>query len=164
MVMTETIAKDWVAVVHYTGTLADGEQFDSSRDREPLHFLVGHGNMISGFEEEMMGAAVGETRNFTLEAERAYGDRDEGGVQELSRAAFPDDMPIEEGLMLVGETEQGKMPFRIVAFTDDSVTIDFNHALAGKALTFEVEVMELRDASKEELEHGHVHGAHGHHH
>ena len=162
--MTDTIAKDVVAAVHYTGTLDDGEIFDSSRERDPLHFLVGHDNMIPGFEEEMMGATVGEKRTFTLEPERAYGEHDSEGVQKLPRSAFPDEMPIEVGLKLAAETESGPLPFTIRSVDGDEVTIDFNHDLAGKSLTFEVEVMELRASTDEERAHGHVHGPHGHHH
>jgi FKBP-type peptidyl-prolyl cis-trans isomerase SlyD len=162
--MSDTISKDMVASVHYIGTLSSGDEFDNSRDRDPLEFLVGHGNMIPGFEDEMMGAEVGEKRTFTLEAERGYGERDESGVQEMPRDAFPDEMPIEVGLQLVGETEQGPLPFKITAFSDTTVTIDFNHELAGEALTFNVEVMGLRAASEEEIAHGHAHGPGGHHH
>ena len=79
--MTQVIEQDKVAAVHYTGTYPDGEEFDSSKGKEPLHFLVGHQQMISGFEEEMMGAAAGEKREFTLTPDRAYGERQEGAIQ-----------------------------------------------------------------------------------
>ena len=84
--------KDMIASVHYTGTLKDGEEFDSSEGRDPLTFLVGHMQMIPGFEEEMMGAGVDESRTFTLTPERAYGMRDESGILEIPRDQFPEEM------------------------------------------------------------------------
>ena len=82
--MANKIEQDTVACVHYTGTFPNGEVFDSSKGREPLTYLVGHGQMIPGFEQEMLGADVGEKRDFTLTPDRAYGERDEGAVQQLS--------------------------------------------------------------------------------
>ena len=148
--MTRPIGKDTVATVHYTGTLPeDGSEFDSSKGREPLSYLVGHGQMIPGFEEEMMGATVGETRTFTLTPERAYGDRNEEGIQKGPLSQFPEG--IEVGTTLVAETEIGQMPITVSAIDGDEVTIDMNHPLAGKALTFEVEVIGVRDPSEKEL-------------
>lgn len=158
------IIENCVASVHYTGTLDGGEVFDSSEGRDPLTFLVGHKQMIPGFEEEMMGAAVGERRTFTLEPERAYGQREEEGVVQIPKEQFPEDMPIEVGMTLVAEMAGGPAPFNIVEVNEDSITADFNHKLAGMALTFSVEVVELRMATEEEIAHGHVHGPGGHHH
>lgn len=162
----EVIMQGKVATVHYVGTTpANGEQFDSSRDegREPISFLVGVGQMIPGFEQEMLGANVGETRDFTLEPERAYGPRDPNGVVQMPKANFGD-TPIEEGMMLVAELEDGPAPFSITNIDGDTVTVDFNHRLAGETLHFEVEVMSVRDATDEEQQHGHAHGEHGHGH
>ncbi|MDP6906457.1 MAG: peptidylprolyl isomerase [Candidatus Thalassarchaeaceae archaeon] len=156
-----TIEKDTVASVHYTGTHPDsGEVFDSSRDGEPLAFLVGHANMIPGFENAMMGAKVGESRQFTLEPADAYGDIEESKVVEMPRDQFPDDVDLELGMMLMSDIG----PFRIVAVTNDNVKCDFNHPMAGKSLAFDVEVMEIRAATEEETQHGHAHGPGGHHH
>ena len=150
-----------VASVHYTGTFPDsGEVFDSSREREPLAFLVGHRGMIPGFEKALLGAKVGQTRTFTLSPEDAYGPVDEERVVELERERFPEDMNLEVGLQLVSDAG----PFVITAIDDALVTCDFNHRMAGKSLSFEVEVMEIRDASEEEILHGHVHGPGGHDH
>ena len=157
------IVKNCVASVHYTGTLEDDEVFDSSEGRDPLTFLVGHKQMIPGFEEEMMGAAVGERRVFTLEPDRAYGQREEEGVVQIPKAQF-EGMEIEVGMTLVAEMGGGPAPFNIVEMSDDIVTADFNHKLAGKTLTFSVEVVEVRMATDEEIAHGHVHGPGGHHH
>ena len=163
-----TVKENSVASVHYTGTLPDsGEVFDSSEGRDPLTFLVGHRQMIPGFEEEMMGAAVGERREFTLTHERAYGDRDDDAVMQIPRENFApleEEAKLEVGMQLVAQMPHGPSPFTIIELTEELVTGDFNHALAGKSLTFSVEVVELRDASEEELSHGHVHGPGGHHH
>lgn len=158
--MTDTIAENTVASVHYTGTLPDsGEVFDSSEGRDPLTFLVGHKQMIPGFEEEMMGAKVGERRTFTLEPERAYGQRMEDAVQNIEREQFGDITP-EVGMMLMSDIG----PFTVTAVDEKLVEVDFNHKLAGESLEFSVEVVEVRAATEEELAHGHAHGPGGHHH
>ena len=167
--MTEnTVSNNMVASVHYKGTLPEnGEVFDSSEGREPLTFLVGHKQMIPGFEEEIMGAKVGETREFTLSSDRAYGDRDNDAVMEIPREQFAQleqEATLETGMQLVAQMPHGPSPFTITSLTDDTVTADFNHALAGQSLAFSVEIVELRTASEEELAHGHVHGPDGHHH
>ena len=167
--MTEnTVSNNMVASVHYKGTLPEnGEVFDSSEGREPLTFLVGHKQMIPGFEEEIMGAKVGETREFTLSSDRAYGDRDKDAVMEIPREQFAQleqEATLETGMQLVAQMPHGPSPFTITSLTDDTVTADFNHALAGQSLTFSVEIVELRAASEEELAHGHAHGPDGHHH
>jgi FKBP-type peptidyl-prolyl cis-trans isomerase SlyD len=157
--MTE-IAANTVASVHYTGTLPEsGEVFDSSEGRDPLTFLVGHKQMIPGFEEEMMGAAVGERREFTLEPERAYGHRMEEAVQQIEKEQFGDIEP-QVGMMLMSDIG----PFTVTAVDDALVTVDFNHKLAGETLHFSVEVVEVRAATEEEVAHGHAHGPGGHHH
>ena len=158
--MTE-IEKDTVASVHYTGTFPDsGDEFDSSRGGEPLTFLVGHKGMIPGFEREMMGAGVGDSRTFTLEPDDAYGMPSDELVQEVPREMFPEEMPLDLGMMLMSDGG----PFRIVAITDNTVRCDFNNPMAGKTLHFEVEVMDVRAATPDELAHGHAHGPGGHHH
>ena len=164
--MTEnTLKENSVASVHYTGTLPDsGEVFDSSEGRDPLTFLVGHRQMIPGFEEEMMGASVGERREFTLTSDRAYGERDDQAVLQIPRdnfAPLEQEAKLEVGMQLVAQMPHGPAPFTILELTKELVTGDFNHALAGKSLTFSVEVVDLRDASEEEITHGHVHGPGG---
>ena len=166
--MTEnTVSGNMVASVHYKGTLPEnGEVFDSSEGREPLTFLVGHKQMIPGFEEEIMGAKVGETREFTLSSDRAYGDRDNDAVMEIPREQFAQleqEANLETGMQLVAQMPHGPSPFTITSLTEETVTADFNHALAGQSLTFSVEIVELREATEEELAHGHVHGPDGHH-
>ena len=149
-----------VATVHYTGTLpGSGEVFDSSEGRDPLTFLVGHKQMIPGFEEELMGAEKGERRTFTLEPDRAYGQKMEEAIQTIPKDMFGDIEP-EVGMTLMSDVG----PFNVTAVDGDTITVDFNHKLAGETLEFSVEVVDVRPASEEELSHGHAHGPGGHEH
>jgi FKBP-type peptidyl-prolyl cis-trans isomerase SlyD len=150
-----------VVTVHYTGTFPESEEvFDSSKDKDPMAFLVGHKNMIEGFERELIGAEIDETREFTLPPEDAYGNRNEEAIQEMPRDQFPEEL--EVGMMFQAQSENGPMQFTIVEVLENVVKIDFNHPMAGKILKFSVTIIEIRDASEEELSHGHVHGANGH--
>ncbi|MFQ3321838.1 MAG: FKBP-type peptidyl-prolyl cis-trans isomerase SlyD [Candidatus Thalassarchaeaceae archaeon] len=152
-----------VVTVHYIGTFPESDEvFDSSKDKDPMSFLVGHKNMIEGFERELMGAETDETREFTLTPEDAYGNRNEEAIQEMPRDQFPEELEI--GMMFQAQSENGPMQFTINEVLEDIVKIDFNHPMAGKILKFSVTVIEIRDASEEELTHGHAHGAHGQHH
>ena len=154
------IAENKVASVHYTGTLPDsGEVFDSSEGREPLTFLVGHKNMIPGFERELMGAKVGDKVEFTLSADEAYGEHNPAAIQKVPLDMFGDITP-EVGMTLMSDMG----PFRVTKVDEKEITVDFNHALAGQSLTFNVEIVEVRDATEEEIAHGHAHGPGGHHH
>lgn len=163
--MAVKIDKDMVASVHYTGTLTDsGEEFDSSKDREPLTFLVGYGQMIPGFEEEMMGAKLGDKRDFTLTPDRAYGARDDEAVLKIPRSQFAQleqSAKLDVGTQLVAQMPHGPAPFTVTELDDESITADFNHALAGKSLNFSVEVVELRSATESEISHGHIHPTSG---
>jgi len=151
------IAENKVASVHYTGTLPDsGEVFDSSEGREPLTFLVGHKNMIPGFERELMGAKVGDKVEFTLSADEAYGQHNPAAIQKVPLDMFGDITP-EVGMTLMSDMG----PFRVTKVDEKEITVDFNHALAGQSLTFNVEVVEVRDATEEEIAHGHAHGPSG---
>jgi len=155
------IEKDTIASVHYTGTLPEsGETFDSSEGREPLTFLVGHGQMIPGFEAELMGAKVGDKKTFTLSPDKAYGPRDDAAILQIPRAQFAQlegQTKLEVGFQLVAQMPTGPAPFIVKELSEEMVTADFNHALAGKDLTFSVEVVEIREASEDEAAHGHIH-------
>ena len=151
------IDNNTVARVHYTGTLPEnGEVFDSSEGRDPLTFLVGHKQMIPGFERELMGLAAGEKVEFTLPAEDAYGSHNPDAVQKVPKEMFGGITP-EIGMTLMSDLG----PFRVTEINGDLITADFNHALAGKSLTFNVEVVEVREATAEEISHGHAHGPGG---
>lgn len=159
-----TVEQDTVTTVHYRGTFpTSGEEFDNSHGSDPLTFLVGHGNMVLGFEQGLLGASVGDEREFTLTPEDAYGPRDEEQVVRIDKAQF-DGMDIAVDMMLVAEIDGGRSAFMVTEIGDEHIIADFNHPLAGETLHFNVEIVEVRDATPEELEHGHVHGPGGHHH
>lgn len=131
--------------VHYTGTLEDGQQFDSSRDRgETLNFTVGTGQMIAGFDEAVMGMAIGEVKDVILSPEKAYGERSEEAVMPVSRQNFPEDFVVEIGAMVQGSTAQG-MPIQaqIIGEDEENIVLDMNHPLAGKSLNFNIELVEI---------------------
>jgi len=159
--MSYKVEVNKVVSVHYTGSYTDGEVFDTSEGRDPLLFLVGHGQMISGFEQEMLGAEIGEKREFTLTPERAYGMRDEGAIQKVPKSQFPDDMQLAPGMVLGAQSDRGPVQFSVVSVDGDEVTVDFNHQMAGMTLRFSVEVVGIREATREELAHGHAHGPGG---
>jgi|TARA_B100001094_G_scaffold64774_1_gene60813 FKBP-type peptidyl-prolyl cis-trans isomerase SlyD len=159
------VESNTVVDVHYHGYFhGTDEVFDSSLEREPLTFLVGHGQMIPGFEAEILGAVVGEKRTFTLEPDRAYGPRQEEAVMQRSKAEFPENVDLEVGMRFQAEVGGMPTPVEITGIEGDVVTVDFNHPMAGKTLTFDIEVMSIRPAQDEEISHGHVHGHGGHHH
>lgn len=140
-----TIANGNTVKVHYLGTLEDGTQFDSSYDRgEPIQFTVGAGAMISGFEDGLLGMGVGEKKDLTLGPDQAYGQVNEAAIQVVPRDQFPEDFQFIDGAMLQGQDPQGQ-PFmaKISGLTDDTVTLDMNHPLAGQTLNFQVEVVEI---------------------
>ena len=131
--------------VHYTGTLTDGQQFDSSRDRgETLNFTVGTGQMIAGFDSAVMGMEVGEVKDITISPDQAYGERLEEAVQPVSRQNFPEDFKVEVGAMVQGSTAEG-MPIQavIVGEDEENIILDMNHPLAGKELNFNIELVEI---------------------
>ena len=130
--------------VAYTGTLQNGEIFDTSKDRKPLEVHMGAGRMIPGFELALMGMTLNEKKTFTLEAEKAYGLRDESLLREFPRNDIPDGLEPEVGQLLALQTPQGQqIPAKITKVDDQNITLDLNHPLAGEALTFEVEVVAI---------------------
>lgn len=141
--MSEAKTGDAVQV-HYTGTLANGIQFDSSRGDAPLAFTLGEGNMITGFENAVVGMTVGETKVITIPCEQAYGDRNEGMIQAVPREAMPADLELATGMMLHAEGPDGRtLSFTVAGFDDESVTIDGNHPLAGQDLIFDLELVAI---------------------
>jgi len=130
--------------IHYTGTLGDGTQFDSSRGGEPLEFTLGGGNIIPGFENAVLGMSAGETKTVTIASEDAYGPRNENLTQEVPRNAIPEDIDLAQGMVLHAQGPEGQtVTFTVVAFDDESVRVDGNHPLAGQDLTFALELVEI---------------------
>ncbi|MCT4534606.1 peptidylprolyl isomerase [Halodesulfovibrio sp.] len=129
--------------VHYTGTLEDGSVFDSSREREPLEFTLGSGMLIPGFEKAVEGMAVGDATKVTIPADEAYGQRNDEMVIDVAKDQVPEHITPEVGMLLQLESEGGVMEVVITAVKEDGITLDANHPLAGKDLTFEIELVEI---------------------
>ena len=155
-----TITQDVVATIHYQLTLDDGSVVDSSFGQEPLVYLQGHGNIVPGLERQLDGKKVGDTIDAVVTPDEGYGELDPSAEQTVSRDVFPKDVEIQPGMSFHGEDEQGQtIPLFIKSLSDDEVVITSNHPLAGQRLNFKIEVVEVRPATQEELEHGHIHGA-----
>jgi len=154
-----------VVTINYTLTDSDGEIIDSTSEEKSFSFLSGTEQILPKLEEAIGGMLIGSKKIVALTAEDAYGEYIDDAVQVLQRSEFPKEMEIKEGMEFVTNDADGnQMPFVISKITDEQITVDFNHPLAGEDLTFDVELLDLRDATAEELSHGHAHGAHGHHH
>jgi peptidylprolyl isomerase len=141
--MKQAQAGDTVRI-HYTGTLDDGTQFDSSVGREPIEFTLGNQSVIPGFEAGVTGMQVGEHKTINIPADEAYGQRNEALVEDVPLQQFPEDMQLHVGIQLQAQSPNGES-FNVVvtALGEASATLDGNHPLAGKALTFELELMEI---------------------
>jgi FKBP-type peptidyl-prolyl cis-trans isomerase SlyD len=158
----DTVQDGLVVSMEYTLTV-DGEELDSSKDAGPLQFLAGYDNIVPGLEREMVGMKIGESKDVLVLPEDGYGEFDEDAFMEVPRSEFPSDMELEEGLELGVSDEDGQHQIAFVeSFDEKVVRLDFNHPLAGAELQFNVKVVGLREPTKEELEHGHVHEE-GHH-
>lgn len=130
--------------IHYTGTLDDGTQFDSSKGREPLEFEVGSGQVIPGFDQAVKGMEVGEQKTINIQPEDAYGPRHEQMVQEVPRSALPDDIEPEEGMALRAQQPDGQViNLKVTEVSEETITVDANHPLAGEALNFDIELVEI---------------------
>jgi peptidylprolyl isomerase len=141
--MSQAKAGDSVKI-HYTGTLDDGTQFDSSDGREPLAFELGSGQVIPGFDKAVDGMAVGETKSVNIPAEDAYGPHHPQMIQEVPRSALPDDLEPAEGMGLQAQGPDGQVLNLVVTgVQEDSITVDGNHPLAGKALNFDIELVSI---------------------
>lgn len=157
------IGKRKVVTIDYKLTDEDGEVLDSSDEGKPLRYLHGAGNLIEGLEDALEGKVAGDKVQVSLPPDRAYGARDEELVQDVPRQNFPEG-EVEVGMQFRAQGEGESRIITVVAVDDEKVTIDANHPLAGMTLAFDVNVLDVRDATIEELRHGHVHGEGGHHH
>jgi FKBP-type peptidyl-prolyl cis-trans isomerase SlyD len=158
------ITADTVVLIHYTLKDDSGEVLDSSAGGEPLAFIQGHGNLVPGLEKALEGKQDGYTAAVTLSPAEGYGMRDEALVQRVPKRSLQGVGEIRKGLQFQARTEDGMRLFTVTGVAGDMVTLDGNHPLADRTLHFDIEVVSVRDATSEELEHGHVHGAGGHHH
>ena len=156
--------KDKVVTFHYTLKNAAGEEMETSRDKEPMAYLHGANNIIAGLEKAMEGRAVKDEFSVTVEPEEAYGLRNEGNVQRIPLKRLRGIGKIAPGQVLNLQTNKGPVQVTVLKVGKFNVDVDGNHPLAGKSLTFDVEITDIRDASEEELTHRHVHGPGGHHH
>ena len=154
------ITKNKVAAIHYTLRDNEGTIIDTSDGREPLHYLHGAGNLIIGMEEGLEGKIKGDKLNLKIAPEKGYGEIDPEMIQKVPRSAFGD-QDVKKG-MKFSTNQGGVVTVKEVGL--DTVTVDANHPLAGVELNFDVEIMEVRNATDEEVSHGHVHGPGGHHH
>lgn len=160
----DTVQNGVVVSMEYTLKI-DGEVIDSSEGQDPLEFLAGHKNIISGLESEMIGMKVGESKDVVVAPADGYGEYDEEAYLDVPGGQFPKDMKLEEGLELTVRDDSGQARYaRVESIEGETVRLNFNHPLAGDELHFNVKVVSLREPTAEELDHGHVHQAGGHHH
>lgn len=144
-----------VATIHYTLTNDDGDVVDKSAPNAPLSYLHGAGNIVPGLEKALSGKQVGDSLKAEVPPEQGYGPRHDSMVQQVPRTAFPD-VEVKPGMQFEARTEGGPMLVTVTGMDDENVTVDGNHPLAGKILNFAVEVADVRDATEQEANNGHV--------
>lgn len=160
-----TIQKNSVVGIHYTLTDTEGEVLDSTEGETPMLYLHGVGQLVPGLESKLEGAKIGDVCKVTVTPENGYGEFDEELQMEVPRDEFPEDMEFEVDMQFAAESGEGHIQiFRVLGVGEDTISVDGNHPLAGQTLHFEVQIVSLRDATAEEIEHGHAHGEGGHHH
>lgn len=152
--------------MHYTLKNDDGDIMDSSEGHEPLAFIQGIGNIIPGLEKHLEGKVKGDKLKATVTPDEAYGERTEEQIAKVPLENFQSDgeEQLEVGMQVQVESNQGATIALVTEIEGNDVTLDLNHPLAGETLHFDVEIMDVRDATQEELDHGHAHGTGGHHH
>ena len=158
------VQNDHVVSIDYTLKNDAGEVMDTSEQNGPLAYLHGHHNIIPGLEKALDDKSVGDSFTVSIEPAEAYGERDERMIQTVPRSMFQGVDEIEPGMRFQAQTEGGVTVVTIKEVNGDEITLDGNHELAGETLHFDVEIKDVRPASAEELEHGHVHGQGGHEH
>ena len=158
------ISKGKVVSMHYALRDANGEILDSSEGQAPLDYLHGYGNIIAGLEKALENKAAGEKLNAVIPPEEGYGVREESLVKTVPLSNFQDPSVVEVGSQFQAETSQGPRLATVTQVDDQDVTVDLNHPLADQTLNFDIDVVAVRDATEEELTHGHAHGPEGHGH
>ena len=157
------ITRDSVVTIHYTLKDDEGAVIDSSASGEPLAYLHGHGNIVPGLERELTGRNAGEELSVSVSPAEGYGEYDKELVQSVPRRALRGIKDVQPGMHLHAQTEAGTRTVTVTRIQGDMVTLDANHPLAGKNLNFDIQIEDVRQATEEELSHGHVHGPDGHH-
>jgi len=158
------IADKKVASFHYTLSNGEGEQIESSRERQPMTYLHGARNIIPGLEKALAGKAAGDQFRVTIPPADAYGEHRSDQTQRIPAKHFRDAKHLKPGRMVSIQTRRGPVQATVVKVGRFNIDVDANHPLAGQTLTFDVEVTDVRDATAEEISHGHVHGPGGVHH
>ena len=153
------IAADKVATIHFTITDEKGLVQDSTEGQPPYSFIGSSGQMFPAVEEKLAGMEIGSKATLNLEPAEAYGEYDEEYVKVTDRAHFPEGVELKEGMTFLTQQEDEEVPVTIKKVDEAEITIDFNHPMAGQKLKIDLELLEIRDATKEELESGHIHGA-----
>lgn len=139
-----TVENGMTIKVHYTGSLDNGEVFDSSKDREPLEVTLGQGQLIKGFENALLGMSLNEQKTVTIPPEEAYGFRDENALKSFPKEQLPPDLDVQVGQTVGLMSSQGQqIPATVVQVNEAGITVDLNHPLAGEPLTFELEVVQM---------------------
>lgn len=156
-----SIEQNKVVSFHYTLSNADGDTIESSQGRDPMVYLHGAGNIIPGLEKEMAGKEAGDTFNVTVQPAEAYGERSQSKLQRVPAKAFPNGNKVRPGQVVRLQTKQGPIQAIVVKVGRFNIDIDANHPMAGQVLTFDVEILDVRDATAEEIAHRHVHGPGG---
>jgi FKBP-type peptidyl-prolyl cis-trans isomerase SlyD len=157
------ISSHKVVSIHYTLRDNQGNILDSSEGRDPLHYIQGIGNLIPGMEEGLEGKQKGDKLDIKVSPEKGYGVRSEEMIQQVPRSAFGD-QEVQVGMQFQAQSNHGTQVVTVTEVGLESITVDGNHPLAGVELNFAVEVMDIREATQDELDHGHVHGPGGHQH
>lgn len=159
------IGQNKVITMNYTLKDNDGNIIQTTENKEPFSFLTGNRQILPKLETEIDGMIIGSKKNVKIPANEAYGEYSEQAIQQVNKNNFPGNVDLKVGMEFVANSPEGnQMPFIITDIKDEEVTIDFNHPLAGVDLEFDIELIDVRDATVEELQHGHVHGAGGHNH
>ncbi len=155
------IENNSVVRFHYTVSEPGGEAIESSREQQPIAALIGHSGIIRGLEAALIGRAAGDTFQVDVTAEDAYGERRDDLLQRVPKKFFRDAARLRPGMMTVLNTRQGPRPVTVHKVGMSVVDVDLNHPMAGKALRFDIEVVDVRESTPEERDHGHVHGEGG---
>ena len=159
------ITQNQVVTINFVLKDEGGEIIDSTQGSHPFTYISGNQQILPKLEESISVMLIGGKKNVKLTAVDAYGEYKQEAVQSVKRTEFPPDVELQEGMNFMAQTPDGRqVPLTIAGVDGENVTVDFNHPLAGKALEFDVELLDVRDATLEELQHGHVHGPDGHHH